>query len=146
MLNNFVDRAERHDLKSRFLLFILLFFHLVILSHAFLLDHFVIVKYWLLTFQALCLDFLLPAEPFLNIIILKIHFLKILLLISLQISFGLCLLCLHESFFHQGQKHFQILLGVYAFLPHGWTSLYDCFELRFPFYNPNVTYEKTEIF
>ena len=50
-----MDRAERYDLKSRFLQFILLFFFplflggktkgeritkVVILSHAFLLDHF----------------------------------------------------------------------------------------------------------
>ena len=45
-----IDRAEMHDLKLRFLLFILLFFFplpekgkrmakVVILSHAFLLDH-----------------------------------------------------------------------------------------------------------
>ena len=34
------DRAERHDLKSRILLYILLFFFpkVVILSHAFLID------------------------------------------------------------------------------------------------------------
>ena len=56
-----MDRAERHDLKSRVLLFILLFFFslflkegrekekritkVMILSHAFLLDHYLFIKY-----------------------------------------------------------------------------------------------------